>query len=79
MVKLKIYNFHYFQKNYCTAIISYVTGVLIKATFVQLPSHKLFLAMSSPVFHAMFYGEMAEKESVEIKDIEPDAFKGMLQ
>lgn len=35
--------------------------------------------MSSPVFHAMFYGEMAEKESVEIKDIEPDAFKGMLQ
>lgn len=37
------------------------------------------MAISSPVFHAMFYGDMAEKNSVEIKDIEPDAFNGMLQ
>uniref|UniRef100_A0A1B6H096 BTB domain-containing protein n=1 Tax=Cuerna arida TaxID=1464854 RepID=A0A1B6H096_9HEMI len=52
---------------------------LVGTAKVKIPSHKLFLAMSSPVFYAMFFGEMAERESVEIKDIEPDAFKGMLQ
>lgn len=46
---------------------------------VKFFSHRIFLAMSSPVFYAMFFGEMAEKVPVEIKDIEPAAFKGMLQ
>ena len=38
---------------------------------IKIPAHKLVLAISSPVFHAMFYGELAEtKDSVEISDCE---------
>ena len=35
----------------------------------SIPAHKFVLAISSPVFYAMFYGELAEtKDSVEISD-----------
>ena len=35
----------------------------------NIPAHKFVLAISSPVFYAMFYGELAEtKDSVEISD-----------
>ncbi|XP_037805153.1 BTB/POZ domain-containing protein 6-like isoform X1 [Penaeus monodon] len=46
-----------------------------------LRGHRLILAMSSPVFEAMFYGGMAEKEDkpVEILDVQPEAFKALLQ
>ena len=37
----------------------------------MIPAHKFVLAISSPVFYAMFYGELAEKkDSVEISDCE---------
>ena len=37
----------------------------------NIPGHKFVLAISSPVFYAMFYGELAEtKDSVEISDCE---------
>ena len=36
-----------------------------------IPAHKFVLAISSPVFFAMFYGEMAEtKDSIELPDCE---------
>ena len=36
-----------------------------------IPAHKLVLSMSSPVFEAMFYGELAEtKDSIELPDCE---------
>ncbi|XP_035726676.1 uncharacterized protein LOC118443575 isoform X2 [Vespa mandarinia] len=45
-----------------------------------LKGHKLFLAMSSPVFEAMFYGGMAEKnDPIQIRDVQPDAFKALLE
>lgn len=44
-----------------------------------LEGHKLFLAMSSPVFEAMFFGGMAEKEPISILDVQPDAFKALLE
>ena len=38
---------------------------------INIPAHKFVLAISSPVFYAMFYGELAEtKDSVEISDCE---------
>ena len=38
---------------------------------IYIPAHKFVLAVSSPVFYAMFYGELAEtKDSVEISDCE---------
>lgn len=41
--------------------------------------HKLILAMSSPVFEAMFYGSMSEKNyPISIKDVQPKAFKVFL-
>lgn len=45
-----------------------------------LKGHKLFLAMSSPVFEAMFFGGMAEKnDPIPIRDVQPEAFKAFLQ
>lgn len=42
--------------------------------------HKLFLAMSSPVFEAMFFGGMPEKdEPIPILDVQPEAFKALLE
>ncbi|XP_076633011.1 BTB/POZ domain-containing protein 2 [Colletes latitarsis] len=45
-----------------------------------LKGHKLFLAMSSPVFEVMFFGGMAEKnDPIPIPDIQPEAFKALLE
>jgi len=41
--------------------------------------HKMFLAMASPVFEAMFYGGLAEtKREIKILDVQPEAFGAML-
>lgn len=38
------------------------------------------LAVGSNVFHAMFYGELAEdKEEIRIPDVEPPSFLAMLK
>ena len=37
----------------------------------KIPAHKFLLAISSPVFFAMFYGELAEKkDSIDVSDCE---------
>ncbi|XP_047987433.1 uncharacterized protein LOC125227218 [Leguminivora glycinivorella] len=47
---------------------------------VVVPGHKLILAMASPVFEAMFYGGMAERnEPIPILDVQPEAFKALLE
>ncbi|XP_059061818.1 uncharacterized protein LOC131854700 [Achroia grisella] len=47
---------------------------------VTIAGHKLILAMASPVFEAMFYGGMAEKnDPIPILDVQPDAFKALLE
>ena len=46
----------------------------------NIPAHKLVLAISSPVFYAMFYGELAEtKDSVEISDCEYESLLELLR
>ena len=41
----------------------------------RIPAHKYVLATSSPVFFAMFYGELREtKETIEIRESDPDIF-----
>ena len=43
----------------------------------KIPAHKFLLAISSPVFHAMFYGELAEKKkSIDISDCD---YKSLLE
>lgn len=45
-----------------------------------LPGHKLILAMASPVFEAMFYGGLAEKnDPIPILDVQPEAFKALME
>ena len=45
-----------------------------------IPAHKYVLAISSPVFFAMFYGELLEKkETVDITDCDPDIFLQFLR
>lgn len=42
--------------------------------------HQYVLAVGSSVFHAMFYGELAEnKDEIHIPDVEPAAFLAMLK
>ena len=39
-----------------------------------IPAHKFVLAIGSPVFFAMFYGQMAEtKDSIELPDCDYDS------
>lgn len=45
----------------------------------EIPANKIILAMASPVFHAMFYGPMKEKDVVQITDANASAFKEFLQ
>ncbi|KAH7941394.1 hypothetical protein HPB49_012938 [Dermacentor silvarum] len=42
-------------------------------------AHKQLLALSSEVFEAMFYGRLAEKDTVVITDLHPDGFYGLLK
>ncbi|VVD05566.1 unnamed protein product [Leptidea sinapis] len=47
---------------------------------VVISGHKLILAMASPVFEAMFYGGMAERnDPILILDVQIDAFKALLE
>ncbi|XP_055389899.1 uncharacterized protein LOC129618896 [Condylostylus longicornis] len=42
--------------------------------------HKLILAMASPVFERMFYGNLPDKtDPILIPDVAPDAFRGMME
>ncbi|XP_076144431.1 BTB/POZ domain-containing protein 3a [Alosa pseudoharengus] len=46
----------------------------------RVPGHKYVLAVGSSVFHAMFYGELAEdKDEIRIPDVEPPSFLAMLK
>ena len=45
-----------------------------------IPAHKYVLAISSPVFFAMFYGDLAEsRDTINITDCHPDIFLHFLQ
>lgn len=44
----------------------------------RVPVHKIILASASPVFHAMFYGNLKEKNDVKITDASADGFKAFL-
>ncbi|KAK1662964.1 hypothetical protein QYE76_051123 [Lolium multiflorum] len=54
--------------------------VMFEVQGEELPAHKLVLAMRSPVFKALLYGPMKEKDSnrVIIDDMQPAIFKVLL-
>ena len=63
------------------------TGLLSDVTFdigttgVSLPAHRHMLVAASPVFEAMFCGDLAHKPGsrVKIEDIQPDIFRDLLR
>ena len=55
---------------------------LQRVNFFQIfKSHRMFLAMASPVFEAMFFGGLSEnnEDIIKILDVQPEAFYVMLQ
>ena len=55
-------------------------SVYSEATISEIPAHKYVLAVSSPVFFTMFYGDLAESgDSVHITDCDPDVFLRFLR
>ena len=51
-----------------------------ETTISAIPAHKYVLAVSSPVFFTMFYGDLAESgDSVNITDCDPDVFLRFLR
>lgn len=81
------------SNNYCDNRLVFLKGqkALIKHSLdvqflfekngeiVTIPANKLLLTTSSPVFHAMFNGELKEKGEVKITDASPEAFREFLQ
>ena len=64
------------------SLMSDITFVLTDpdGTQVRVPAHKLVLAISSPVFEVMFYGELAEKtREIELPDIDAVSFLEFLR
>lgn len=45
----------------------------------KVPANKAVLAALSPVFHSMFFGDLKEKDEVEITDANADGFRVFLQ
>lgn len=56
----------------CTFIIGNETKEVIKACSIPL-------ILASPVFDAMFYGSVPQKQPVEITDIEPNIFRQVIK
>ena len=52
----------------------------LKRHFQVFNAHKMFLGMASPVFDAMFYGGFTTTDgAIKILDVQPEAFKVMLE
>lgn len=59
--------------------LSYFSSLTSLPCFLS-SSRQYVLAVGSSVFHAMFYGELAEnKDEIHIPDVEPAAFLAMLK
>lgn len=50
-----------------------------RTDFVIFKAHKLILASCSPVFEAMCFGPLAEKQCISVDDLEPDVFRILLE
>ena len=51
-----------------------------KKAKMTIPAHKFVLAISSPVFYAMFFGQMAETEdSIELPDCNRDSLRELFR
>ena len=71
---------HMFKNPLLSDIKFAFSSVNSEATISTIPAHKYVLAVSSPVFFTMFYGDLAESgDSVNITDCDPDVFLRFLR
>ncbi|KAI5641889.1 BTB/POZ domain-containing protein [Phthorimaea operculella] len=64
----------------CTFVFPTDSGADAGSSKNMLKAHKLFLAMASPAFSAMFYGDVGDKETpIIITDIEQSTFSTLLE
>ena len=71
---------HMFKNPLLSDIKFAFSRVNSEATISTIPAHKYVLAVSSPVFFTMFYGDLAESgDSVNITDCDPDVFLRFLR
>ncbi|XP_073246952.1 BTB/POZ domain-containing protein 6-B-like [Porites lutea] len=71
---------HMFKNPLLSDIKFAFPSVNSEATILAIPAHKYVLAVSSPVFFTMFYGDLAESgDSVNITDCDPDVFLRFLR
>lgn len=65
--------------NESTADVHFVFENAKIAEVKRIPAHKCLLAIASPVFHRMFFGELKEQADVRIVDVSTDGFSEFLQ
>lgn len=65
--------------NEATADVHFVFEKERVAEVERIPAHKCLLAIASPVFQRMFFGELKEETDVRIVDVSADGFSEFLQ
>lgn len=65
--------------NESTADVHFVFENERTAEVKRISAHKCLLAIASPVFHRMFFGELKEEADVRIVDVSADGFSEFLQ
>ena len=73
-------NKYMFQNSLMSDVTFVVMDSSSEGKTLLIPTHKYVLAVSSPVFFAMFYGEMAEVgDRIELPDCESESFLEFLR
>ncbi|XP_069685962.1 uncharacterized protein [Periplaneta americana] len=67
------------ESEVCTPVGTTFYGRYRVLSNEEIVASKVLLAIASSVFEREFYGPIAEKDPVELSDIEPGVFKKMLQ
>lgn len=74
VINLSLFNIYFFFRSDCKFLVGREPNQRI------IEGHKVFLAMSSPVFETMLFKDIAKKDDpIPIEDINPDAFKALLE
>ena len=56
-------------------IVAWTTLYFVVLLPVNILIFRIFFALASPVFHAMFYGSLKEEGDVEVNDVSIAAFR----
>lgn len=63
------------DRKYTDCVFEFIDKKAIK---YEIHAHKYLLAIASPVFHTMFYGELKETSPILIEDISHGVFQKMI-